>query len=147
MKNIQFFLKAPYVVPAVVVGGALILGVVLMERSGKTPINVKTPANVTSNQHSQNVVGRVVSISSGTLSIKDEKSSELRALSAGDTLHLSDTIYAGQGVKATLNLTTPKGISDDPELVFIRPKPGEEYPVNVKLERKDDGSVEAMINP
>ena len=139
-------MKSHYAALAVVLGGALIVGVVVMQKSDKTPTTVKPPASVTSNQNSQNVVGRVVSLSSGTLSIANGKSGELRALSANDTLYLGDTVYAGQGIKATLNLMKPKGMSEDPELVFIQPMPGEQYPVNVKLQRKDDGSIEVTIS-
>ena len=125
-----------------VAGTALIIGAVISGKPAKTPVSVPTTA-IPSNQA---VVGSVASLFSGTLSIKDEKSGELRPLQTGDTLHLGDTIIAATSTKATLKLSKPAGMTNDPELVFIKPLPGEKYIVNIRLERQADGSVEATIS-
>ncbi len=93
-------------------------------------------------------VGEVTSLTSGNLYIKDtRKKDNLIDLHQNDKLQLGDKVIAGDGAKATLNFSRPKGVSKDTELIFIQPKPGEEYTVNVKLESNEDGSIEATINP
>ncbi|MBI3685317.1 hypothetical protein HY250_02845 [Candidatus Azambacteria bacterium] len=135
MKN--FKILGLNAVSVAMVGTVVVLGAVALSKLGK-------PSTcATSNQ---NVVGQVVSVSSGNLFLKDEQSGKLCALRASDTLRLGDTVMAGPGVKAALKLTAPPGTSEDSDLVLIRPLPGKEYPVNVKLERQNDGSIETTIS-
>lgn len=123
-------------------GTAVIVVILVVSAAIFTKLG-KSPAGTVS---SQNLAGHVALISSGELYIKDEKSDRLRSMRPNDQLHIGDTVIVGRGVSATLKLTRPKGVSEDTELVFIKPLPGEEYTVTVELQHKDDGSVEAAIS-
>ena len=65
------------------------------------------------------------------------------ALRKGDELRLDSTVLAGAGVKAQLKLTTPKSVSPDRELVFV--KPLEKTKHSVTLVRISDTAVKVTI--
>lgn len=121
----------------IVVCGALLLGVVAIMQREILPLQVVV---------NQIFSGQIVSITSGSISTDDGKGGALHPLTTSDALRLGDTILVERGTNATLKLSTPKDSTPDADLIFIKQKQGEQYPINVKIEHQVDNTIFITIN-
>jgi hypothetical protein len=108
-------------------------------------LSTGSPGETTGAGSAQKVVGEVTKLSGQEQRLRvtgknDEGSERLRL---GDKLHFGDVIRPGQGVKATLELEVPNGVSSSEELVFVRTPEGE--PQKITLERITRRTTEVKI--
>lgn len=89
--------------------------------------------------------GHITSVSSGTLYLESTAGAEPSILGTSSELKLSDTIIVGQGVVATIKLVKPAEVPEGSDLIFIKPKDGEVYPIDMTIEQKSDGVIEVNI--
>lgn len=128
--------KKFYLAAAVLIG-ALLLGAYFWSDQAKTPTDFGLAPGE---------VGRLTSLQTGEF-FTESANGELQPLSASHTFRLGDVLVVSEGAKASLLLVRPDDLSDDPDLIVVSPKPGERYPINIRIERQEDSSTLVTINP
>jgi hypothetical protein len=92
---------------------------------------IRSPDEGVAGSAKATVVGKVTAVAGKGLTVKSEGGRE-HQLKNGDVLYLGDVIDPDKGVRATLQLEPPSGVSGDADLVFISPGKGDEHTVTVE---------------
>ncbi|HEY4347147.1 MAG TPA: hypothetical protein VGM80_06115 [Gaiellaceae bacterium] len=78
------------------------------------------------------LVATVATASGGHLTVKRKAGGATETLHVHSNIYYGDIVQAGPGATATFEVTTPKGVSSDNELLFIQPVDGAHHTITMK---------------